>query len=364
MSYINIENLSLISKLTLLYYFSIATVLIIYIFQYFFGWFDFLKKYKSYLEYGFVLYLILLVGFRPIGGEMGAADSQMYLNWLNNVRNGQLETKDLGFSVILFVSSFFKDRFFFVLCSALTFLFIFLASKKMNEKLLFLFFLSYISTLYFWNHVVFSIRQGLGGAIFIYALFCDRKYIKYFFLILAVLIHKSYLLPFLAVFVSIIYNKPIKYLAYLWCLVVVMSYFFSDTIIIYIGKFIEIFDKRSVYFLFNDKNDIFYSKYGFRIDMILYSLLFIFFIIYYILKKNVNEQYLEIAKIFIIINMAFILIIKVNHSYRFAYLSWFLSPILVYYPFIKNKVKVDKNFLILFSIFLITVISYNFVKIF
>ena len=109
MSYINIENLSLISKLTLLYYFSIATVLIIYIFQYFFGWFDFLKKYKSYLEYGFVLYLILLVGFRPIGGEMGAADSQMYLNWLNNVRNGQLETKDLGFSVILFVSSFFAS---------------------------------------------------------------------------------------------------------------------------------------------------------------------------------------------------------------------------------------------------------------
>ena len=97
--------------------------------------------------------------------------------------------------------------------------------------------------------------------------------------------------------------------------------------------------------------------------MIIYSLIIIIVGIYHMYKKNVDFFYTKIFITFIISNIGVILLMNVNQIYRFIYLSWFLSPIILYYPLIKNNKKIDIKFLYTFTFFLILVISYYSTKI-
>ena len=55
------------------------------------------------------------------------------------------------------------------------------------------------------------------------------------------------------------------------------------------------------------------------------------------------RKYIMFLSIYIICNSFWILVIKASFSNRFAYLSWFLFPIVLVYPLVMFKIRNKNN---------------------
>lgn len=352
-----LEDLYSINGFTTIFYSSILLVVLLFVIKFYYYRPYFLNHNAKIFSWCYVVFLLFLIGLRPLG-QSGFTDSAMYIEWLNEARNGSDFTflKDFGFGLLIYVTSFFPDRFLFMLCAALSIYLLVITSKKISSKNWFLFFIGTIGTLYYWNHNVFSIRQGLGAAFFLYGIVLNKKTHTYLFLFLAILFHKSYLLPFLAFVIASSLKLNIIYLLVCWAVSIAISYNFGNKIEFIVGHFVSFFDSRSDYFLIPNAmmND---AKTGFRLDMIAYSFIYILWGLHYHRKLD-DKKYDLFYRFYILVNIFFILIIEVSHSYRFAYLSWFLTPLIVYYPLLKNDKKIDNAFWLTIVFFLSLIMVY------
>ena len=98
--------------------------------------------------------------------------------------------------------------------------------------------------------------------------------------------------------------------------------------------------------------------------MIFYSFIFVVVGSYNMFMNKYDEFYKRIFNIFLISNLIFILIILTNHSFRFAYLSWFLNPLIIFYPFFIDKEFKYKNYIKILLIFQGFLLSYYTSKMF
>lgn len=297
------------------------------------------KKSFKYFQYSFVLFCILLVGFRPTG-ENGFFDTGMYIDIFNYIKkNHEIERiKDIGFDyLMLFTSYFLNYRGFFVLCSFISFSVLFYTSRIINYKNWFLFFLASCSSLYFFDYQVYTIRQGIGSAFVILAFIIDKKYIKYLLFILSILFHKSLLLPVGAYLIcDFIYNRTLFYI-FMWIISIPVSYFSGHWWELFFAKFLGD-DGRTIY-LTSFSNDInWLARSGFRIDILIFNFFFVLVGVYYIWIRKINNKiYTTIFNTYLICNILIILVIRANNIHRFAYLAWFLIPVLLFYPLLNNK---------------------------
>ena len=89
------------------------------------------------------------------------------------------------------------------------------------------------------------------------------------------------------------------------------------------------------------------TKGGFRIDFILYSAVPLFVGWYAMFKKKIklSRRYLNLLNLYVCLNSVWMLCMYIEFTNRVAYLSWFLYPIVLVYPFLqeqwgKNRYKV------------------------
>lgn len=293
-----------------------------------------IEKEKLFLLYfggAFIFFIFLLIAFRPIG-YLGFTDTQMYIIWFNNSKTDDIiETKDLGFGLFTYLFAKIGSlRFFFIGCALLSFGTLFWISRYVTKRYWFLFFLGVMVSLYFWNHQVFTMRQGIASLLFITALFQRKLFFKFLFFLLAVSFHKSFLLPVFCYFIVIAYNKTNFYIT-LWLLSIPISYFFGN-------RLTELFSENLFpgikYYLPENISVRNFSE--FRWDVVIYSAIFIVFPYYY---KFSDHKYKIIFHLYLLINAFTILLIWSTEGFihRFVYLSWFLTPFLVYYPLFKQK---------------------------
>ena len=79
-----------------------------------------------------------------------------------------------------------------------------------------------------------------------------------------------------------------------------------------------------------------FSSSGFRWDFLIYSSMPIVLGYYVIVKKGIrNLTYEFLLNTYILSNAFWVIVIRAAFSNRFAYLSWFLYPIVVAYPLLK-----------------------------
>ncbi|MBA4135207.1 MAG: hypothetical protein C0525_10825, partial [Flavobacterium sp.] len=80
-----------------------------------------------------------------------------------------------------------------------------------------------------------------------------------------------------------------------------------------------------------------FSAVGFRWDFLLYSISGVFTGLYFIFKKEFEDEfYKRLINLYLMTNAFWILVIRANFSNRFAYLSWFLLGVVIIYPFLKR----------------------------
>lgn len=214
----------------------------------------------------------------------------------------------------------------------------------------------------FWPYATNGIRNGMATSITMLGLsfFCRSKkelLTGYLLIIIAILTHKSCILIILTATASLFFRNT-KMNISIWLICVVLGLLFQSQ---FKGLFAGFFDDHRTEYYLNIKvtNDLF-SKTGFRWDFIAYSAIPILIGWFATAKQKITDKtYLFLLHTYLFSNACWVLINTVAYSNRFAYLSWFLYPIVLIYPFCKYKFLANQS--VIFGLLLIIFTAFTYI---
>lgn len=284
-----------------------------------------------------LFFIIFYMGYRPINRVF--VDMLSYAFTFNAFQDGlpPLQDRDYLFTLYtILCSKIMSANTYFFLCSVIYVLPLFIVSKKWFGKYWFYAFIFFVVSFSFWAYGTNTIRNGMASSLFLFAISRDRRIFQFVWLLIAINIHKTLLLPSIAFAVTIFFHNP-KYILSIWALSIPLSIIGGG---FWEGLFSTLnLDEDRMHYLTEDIVDkTVFSRTGFRWDFLLYSSTAIFAGWFYIYKlKYQDKTYNQLYCIYIICNAIWILIIRANYSDRFAYLSWFMMPLIIIYPLIKEE---------------------------
>lgn len=241
----------------------------------------------------------------------------------------------------------------------------FWAVKKFVPTSPYLGILFVFSSLMFFTFGVNGLRNGLACHIVMLAMafFMEEKRIIAFVLaFLALGIHRSVMLPIVSVIASITVIREPKIALYIWLSSILISLFFGKEITSLISSLG--FDERMTHYTTSHEYDNQFSSTGFRWDFILFSAMPIAMIYYVNIRKDLHDGWYNIlATTYLLSNAFWIIVIRTSFTNRFAYLSWFLMPILLVYPLCnmkawENQDRVAGQILIAYTAFTIFMMTF------
>ena len=233
-----------------------------------------------------------------------------------------------------------------------------------------------LSSFSFFTYGVNGIRNGLACSIVTLAIIWAAKNKNYVaagvVCFLALGIHKSTLLPMAALVAALFFIKKPKVALMFWLISIPVSLAAGGPIS---NFFMGLgFDDRAEQYMSDGGIEAGTSvgKTGFRWDFLAYSAMPVWLIWYVekIIKKRREELGIEktveeeetgvygagiladaqsmrvynvLATIYLLTNAFWVMVIKANFSNRFAYLSWFLYPLVIAYPVIRLHIWEDQD---------------------
>ena len=292
---------------------------------------------KEYVSLIVLIAVTLYMGLRPISWYFG--DMLIYNKYFLEFANGAEITNNKDYLWRLFMkfcSGIMSAQIFFLVCAILYVFPLYSAAKKWFGQDRYFIFLMLIASFSFWPYGTNGIRNGIATSFVIYGLSVQNKgYLKYVFFLLAYFIHGGTIIPIIAFILTLFYKNTRHYLVG-WLLAIPLS--------LVLGSFWENlfmsagFGGDRISYLTDDRFTDQFASTGFRWDFLLYSASAVFAGYYFIFKKKFNDKmYHQLFNIYIITNAFWILVIRSSFSNRFAYLSWFLIAIIIFYPFFKRR---------------------------
>ncbi|MAN58582.1 MAG: hypothetical protein CMC08_01950 [Flavobacteriaceae bacterium] len=316
---------------------------------------------KINLKIGAIILLctvILFIGLRdPMGHWRYFGDTSAYTRTYFDIKHGYRTefNKDPGFFLYMrIIANVFPITFFYILSACFYVLLPHITFRKWFGEYSFFGLVALVVSMSFWPFGINTLRSGLAAAIFIFALqFQKKKWLKWIFLILSVTFHKGMLLPFFA-YILAHYLKNTKRLVQLWMLAIPLSYYFGNVLEEYFKNMLTMSS-----FLQDSRADTYfeenpYLEIKFRWDFIVYSSIPIAFGLWYIYKNLFKENlYTRLVNTYIIVNTVWLILMRVAYTDRIAYLSWFLIPILLVYPLLRDEVRIGSKTKFLFIILIL-----------
>lgn len=229
---------------------------------------------------------------------------------------------------------------FFFLIAFIYFVCTFVACAKFFGKDQYVAFLVFLGSFSTFSYATNGIKAGIAAAIFLLGLSYFRNRIVSILLVLISLgFHHSMIVPVTAYAMAVIYKKPKVYFS-VWviCLLIAALHitFFQS---LFASLASDNGDQSAVGYLQSSSNTEWGGKSGFRIDFIIYSAMPILIGYVALFKKKIqlSKCYTFLLNIYMITNSVWLLCMYAKFNNRIAYLSWLLFPILLIYPFIKEK---------------------------
>lgn len=284
------------------------------------------------------LYIIiaLFIGFRPISPAF--SDMLGYASMYNYLVVN--ERADIG---LWWIASFckqlgFSANMWFAVVSFLYFGGFLLSARLLSKNNRFQFFLTILVAFSTLTYATNGIRNGLGmsslalGISMFLTLNGKWKYLSILLFVYAYLTHKSCSLPLICFFAAY-YTVGLKRAMYFWAFSIVVSLAAGSQVSnIFLGLGFD--DRLDNYLVADDYTG--FSHAGFRFDFLLYSVMPIWLGYYAFIKKKVHDRIYEVLlTTYILANAFWVMVIRAPFSDRFAYLSWFLYPIVIAYPLLK-----------------------------
>lgn len=300
-------------------------------------------KKMGYMVFVYALLFIIFVGLRPISPAFGDTVNyaSTYYNY-SQIEEHITSSRDSLFYLFMWscshsmsVSSFFLIiEFLYVAPIVIGCLRLF--RKNADIGLLFCF-----AAFSFFSYGVNGLRNGVAlSLVFLALTFIEGntwgKIICGAISLLAISLHASAALPVVCMLAALLV-KDARVVFYFWILSIIISLLAGNAVA---NMFVGLgFDERLTDYIHPDSDVDKYTVTGFRWDFLLYSTMPILLGWYVIFKKKViNSTYRLLLGTYIFANAFWIMVIRAEFSNRFAYLSWFLYPVVVAYPLLKLRI--------------------------
>jgi hypothetical protein len=202
----------------------------------------------------------------------------------------------------------------------------------------------------FYSYGINGIRNGLACSMTLlaFSFFFDAdnkqgKIIAIIIVFLAMGIHKTVILPAICMTIAYFLIKDTKLAIGYWIFSIVLSMVVGDAVSNFFAGLG--FDDRMTEYLANDKSTMSqFSNTGFRWDFLLYSAMPIWLGYYITVTRGIKDKvYSLLINTYILCNAFWVMVINASFSNRFAYLSWFMYPIVLAYPLLKVKIWRDQD---------------------
>lgn len=172
-----------------------------------------------------------------------------------------------------------------------------------------------------------------------------KRWFGFFMMFLALGVHRSTIIPTTAAIMTLYMVKDTKNALRFWLL----SIFLSLTIGPVVSQFfiaLGLDDRMTSYYQgqYQEGNAEMFSSTGFRWDFLIYSSFAPLMIWYVTQKRKFHDvAYTMIANAYLLGNAFWIIVIRASYSNRFAYLSWFLYPLVIAYPLLRMRIWEDQD---------------------
>lgn len=201
-----------------------------------------------------------------------------------------------------------------------------------------------LTSLMFLSFGTNGIRNGLACNIMLLAMsliFDNRYFVGGLLCIAALGIHRSVMLPICGMLAGMFVIRNVKYAIYIWLASIAVSLAVGNSIMEF---FVSLgVDERMSAYNSSDYEGSF-SKTGFRWDFLLYSAMPIVMGWYVCIKKKIRDDwYRTLCVTYCLCNAFWVLVIRAAFSNRFAYLSWFMYPVIIAYPLLNLPVWRDQD---------------------
>lgn len=289
-----------------------------------------------------VLFSTIIILFIALFPADYGSDKERYLAMFVNSDTINL-SYDLGWTYYIKLFKFFSSSatLFFLATSLLYFSGNYLFIKSIvHKKYVFYFLIVSFGSLGYFAYGVNTIRAGIGLSFLLLAIVYRKNWRFIVFVVLAVMIHKSMVIPLAAFLIAKYYSKT-KNLLIFWFVFLLLSIANVSSVSDFLKVIFADSDNRIEGYIGVESSELYNA--GFRIDFLIYSILPLLVGYYYIFKlKFKDDFYIRLFNMYIIVNSFWLLLIRIPFTDRFAYLSWFLIPIVVMYPlfyisFVKNR---------------------------
>ena len=281
------------------------------------------------------VFMILFIGMRPLSGKY-FVDMANY-NDIYNILWGDRfyfdkEAENLFFDnwFAWMASKMFDYSYVMIIFAAVYFSLIYVACRKLFPQDTLLAFIVYLAAFSTFSYGTNGMKAGMAASTFLVALaYYDKLWITIPLALFTYTQHHSMSLVIASYFL-VLYIKNPKYYFIGW--------FVSFIIALLHIKYFQILfagftDEHGAEYLLGPRNS------GFRLDFIIYSAMpaIIGYFMIFEYKLLQSRTYNILLNLYLTTNSFWMLCMYSNFTNRIAYLSWFLYPLVLLYPFVYLK---------------------------
>ena len=287
------------------------------------------------------IFMILFIGLRPVSDVF--ADMPGYAKAMLDHRFEDLpiawDQNYIFQPMMAFLSSIgASQQTPIVILAAINFGATFFAMKKMFPNDTMLAMLVFFGAFSTFCGATNGLKAGCAMAFFLLALaYRENKVLCVLFLFLTMGYHHSMQLPLAAFILCTFYKNTKLYFAF-WIICLFIAALHITFFMNFFAGWTDDHGAEYLYTLAGSRDSEFSGKLGFRYDFIIYSSVPI--IIGYIglfKKKIISENYQFLLNLYLFVNGIWMLCMYANFTNRIAGLSWGMLPVLIIYPFLKEK---------------------------
>lgn len=294
--------------------------------------------------------VILFIGFRPESPHFG--DSQGYINGLV-VYRGRTFSFDVDAENFLFDNLYawigcngISWRVLFLLMATIYFGGLFYCCKELFPNDCMASYIIYLAGFSTFSYSVNGIKAGVAAVLFLIAIILrnkNRHLLSFLLLFISWGVHHSMIMPICAYVMCSFIKKPRIYM-WIWLVSLVIAALHITFFQTFFAGYVD--DKSAGYLLGSGDTIKLSVMGGFRIDFILYGCIPLLIGWYYSVYKQIelSESYLFVLNYYAIANALWLLCMYAEYNNRIAYLSWFIYPFLIVYPYLKEDLKSERQY--------------------
>lgn len=295
----------------------------------------------------------VLIGLRPKASCFIDMNNYIALFEIIEQRSFQFDydTENIFFDNFFswIAASGFHWSVFFLIIALIYFMGMWICSRKLFPHDTLIAFLACLGAFSTFSYGTNGVKAGAAASLFLIALANHANGKKaILFLLLSLSFHHSMVLPIVAFALAWYYRNTRAYF-YIWIFSLLCA-------ILHISFFQILFagftDERGAEYLMSS-GESWGGKSGFRIDFVIYSIMPVLVGYWALFKKFVESRTYEfILSVYLITNSVWMLCMYANFTNRIAYLSWFMYPIVLIYPFLEKSMGDNRYKMLALAVFL------------